>query len=377
MATETRKHPEMMKFDAIKEKDLGAMIDTFVGCWRLKDHYKSKVRSIWEALLPLEIYDPETKTFRLIHENWTMAYVPKVDKKKAYIQRYPRNHNGSEDLANWPYFFVLKNSGRDNRPQEKVPEGEDMLQKNNVDTGLLIAEIDGGKDGSNFYFGPNLYPYDYYASLLISDQKRPQERVKKEDIVTWIKFSFLTGLSVFFNSHGAGATRLERFHAQVVDEETLNFEDNPWSFPIKNKWVEKEPLEAGVYELRNYAAGALLFTGKGAPGKVADLVEAMEGTNKTPYNIIIDGTDVYVIPRNRNRERSDCIGKNLGGLEMLGEIPVGNIEEPVLGKAGLDRFIHAEDVFRYLKYETIVDNISAACIPTRWLTDLYKGEKNY
>lgn len=365
------KQPELIKINAIKEKDLGAIIDSFVGNWELISCYKQWIREKWKEFLPREIYDPQTRTFKTLHEKWSIAYVPRGAKRKVLIKSLPKEKNSIEKQSTWPYFFVLLNTARDNRPQEPIPEGADLLQQNNIDKGVVMSEIDGGKDGSNFYFGPNLYPYDYYASLLISEDKRPQEAVKKEDIVTFIKFSFLTGQCVFFNSLGAGATRKERFHAQVVDPETLNYENKVWDFPIKNEnLIKRIPIGKGIEELRNYPAEALIFSGKDAPGKVANLIEKIEGINKTPYNIIIDGTEVYVILRNRMRERSDCIGKNLGALEMLGEIPVGNIEEQVLGQEGLDKIVHGEDVFTYLDYKIIMDNIYAACIPISWLKDL-------
>jgi len=363
--------PELIELKAIKEKNLGAILDSFVGNWKLINYYKTLIRKKWEEFLPKEIYDEKTRTFQTIHEGWSMAYVPRVSKRKTIIERMPRDRNGIEKQANWPYFILLLNNARDNRPQEKVPEGEDLLQKNNIDKGLVISKIDGGADGSDFYFGPNIYPYDFYASLLISKDKRPQGRVMKEDIVTWIKFSFLTDFSVFFNSVGAGASRTERFHAQVVDPDTLNCENKIWEYPIKNEnLVERVSVGNGVRELRNYPAGALIFSGKEAPGRVSNLIEKIENINNTPYNILVDGTEIYLIPRNRAREKSDCIGKNVGGLECFGEIPVGNIEEPLLGQAGYDKIVHGEDVSSYLKYGIICDNISAACMSTNWLLDL-------
>jgi len=364
--TEQRTPPEKINLPGIKEKNLGAFIDSFVGNWELRAYFKQLIREKWKAFLPKEVYDEETKRFKIVHEDWSIAYIPRVAKRKAIKDSLPEGKNGIHKLSAWPYFVVLLNSARDNRPQEPIPERVDLLQKNNIDKGIIISEIEGGKDGSNFYFGPNIYPYDFYASLLISEDKKPQKKVTKEDLITWIKFSFLTGLCVFFNSLGAGATREERFHAQVVDPETLNIENKVLEYPIQNENIGQEiSIEGGVYELQNYPTQAIIFKGKQAPKRVEDIVEKMETVNNTPYNIIVNGTDVYVIARNRAYERSDCIGKNVGSLECMGEIPVGNIEEPVLGQAGLDKIVHGEDVFVYLKYQTIFDNIDAACVHTR------------
>ncbi len=378
MDKKRKRPPKKIKLDAVKEKKLGAMIDAFVGNWVIRDRYQSLLRECWRKFLPFEFYDEKTKKTSVVHQRFSMDYIPRVAKRRVIAEGFPEGVPGAEKLTNWPYFVLLKNSGRDDRPQEPVPEGVDLIQKNNIDTGMIISDIEGGEDGSDFYLGPNKFPYDYYAYLLISKEKKLQKRVKKEDIVTMMKVAFLTGITFFFNSKNAGASRMERFHAQGIDKISLNVEGRQLEFPIKNDcFTEKEYIEPGVYKLKNYPAGAMVFSGKKAPGRVADLIEELEGSNDTPYNIIVDSNvddiEVYVIPRNRIRERSDCIGKKLGGLEMLGIVPVGNIEEPVLGQAGLDKIIHAEEVFTTLSYHTIWDNIYAACESINKAIGLYQG----
>jgi hypothetical protein len=84
---------------------------------------------------------------------------------------------------------------------------------------------------------------------------------------------------------------------------------------------------------------------------------------------MVCNSEVYVLARNSKRQRSDCIGKNIGGYESTGVILVGNVEEPILGALGLEKMIHANEIFNELSYETICNNLSAASMPTRWMKD--------
>jgi hypothetical protein len=244
-----------------------------------------------------------------------------------------------------------------------VPKGEDLLQKNILDRNMLISEVGG------FYLTPNGFPYHQYASLLISKEKREQGKVTPSDITDWIKFSFLTDQYVFFNSIGAGASRPERFHAQVVDPDVIHYEGKTLDYPIRNEnVVKKERIREGIYELKGYSMEALIFSGKDAPHQSSRLVSNLEGYGLA-YNVMVCGSEVYVLARNSKRQRSDCIGKNVGGYESSGIILVGNVEEPILGHLGLEKMVHANEIFNELSYETICSNLSAASMPTSWMKD--------
>ena len=289
-----------------------------------------------------------------------MAYIPRISIRKTV----KKNLNEDKDKSEPPYFMVVLNSARDNRPQQVIAPGEDPLQKNILDKGMVISELE------NFYLSPNGFPYHNYASLLISKKKRPQKEVTPQDIVEWIKFSFLTDQYIFFNSFGAGASRPERFHAQVVDPEVLRYEGKFLEYPIKNEsYVRKVPVKQGIHELKNYPIEALIFSGNDAPHQASRLVSKLEGQGLA-YNIMVNGSEVYIIARNQVRERSDCIGKKVGGYECSGVILIGNVEEPILGQLGLEKTVHANEIFNEISYEVICNNIGAASRPINWMKDL-------
>ncbi len=360
--TEPKNPPTPIKIQGM-EKDLGAILDSFVGNWRIKSKNREIYRQKWEEFLPIERFNPETNKDELIHKSWSMAYIPRISIRKAYAKELEEIKPGMEKNGNWPYFLIILNSSRDNRPQKPVPKGEDLLQKNVIDRGMVISEVGG------FYLTPNGFPYHQYASLLISKEKRPQEKVTPSDITDWIKFSFLTDQYVFFNSFGAGASRRERFHAQVVDPEVLHYEGKTIEYPIMNEHsTKKVKVKDGIYELKDYPMEALIFSGKDAPHQASRLVSNLEGYDLA-YNVLVRNSEVYVLARNRKREKSDCIGKNIGGYESSGIILVGNVEEPILGEMGLEKRVHGNEVFNELYYETICGNLSAASMPTGWMKD--------
>lgn len=373
--------PEKIEIRGI-EKNLNAILDSFVGNWKVRAHNRSAYRNAWEKFLPSEVFDPGKKQVEIVHKPWSMAYVPRITIRKAMMNDLPDGFQFSK-TTNIPYFIVVLNSGRDTRPQKQLPPGRDLLQENVIDKGMILSEID------NFYLCPNGFPYHDYASLLISKTKRsqgefvrtkingeevsiakPGQNITPDDISEWMKFAFLTGQYVFFNSPNAGASRAERLHAQVVDPEVMSFEGRQLTYPMMNEsLVRRTHVKEGIWELKDYPLEALIFEGRDAPHQASRLTMKLAGVG-SPYNIMTDGHKVYVIARNKERERSDCIGKNIGGYECTGVILVGNVEEPVLGGAGLEKTIHANEVFNALPYEVLCSNIGAAGVPINWMKDL-------
>ena len=356
--------PEPLYIEGL-DKPLTAIMDNYVGNWIVKNENQMAYRQKWEEFLPLEVYNSNSKKCEIHHKSWSVAYLPQMSLRKTH-----ENKDGKM-LAN-NYFVIGKNTARDDRPQTPVPQGEDLLQKNVLDREMIIG--DGGKN-FGFFITPNGFPYHKYASLLISKQARPQENVTEKDLEDFIKFSFMTKQIVFFNSLGAGASRPERFHAQVVDPEALHYEGNTLIHPISNKGQAKRiPYMPGIDELTDFPTQALIFYSREAPRAVSRVIERVEEAG-LPYNLIIRGKEVYVVPRCRGREISHCIGKKIGGYEVNGVILVGNIEEPGLGQFGLEKLIHADDVFNELDYETVFLNVGAACLPAENLKGWIKGSK--
>lgn len=344
------------------EKDFGAILENFVGAPDLVEINKERYKSKWREFLPVQRYNEQSKIIEVKHEEWSMAYVPEIVIRKVYDPNSGVSVKDPTNLENWRYFILVLNSSRDDRPQVVIDKNEDILQKNVLDKGMIITSTD------NFYVCPNGFPYHSYASLMIWKEKgRRQEAVNAEDIIEFIKFSFLTEQFVFFNSISAGASRPERFHAQVVDPRALRFEGRAVRYPILT--FPREHIKNGVYDITDYPTDTLVFIGKDAPYEASRIVSKLEDKG-FPYNIGVRGQEVYVTGRNSKREKSDCIGKNLGGYECSGVVLVGNVEEQLLGDVGLLRMVNASKVFSELNYETLYSNISAASLNKGWLRDL-------
>lgn len=326
------------------DRGLDAILDQFVGNWKVKAYNRANYRQKWQEFLPNERFNPDTKTLEVMHNPWSMAYSPQVAIRLTHDKDFD-----SENCV--PYFAIVLNNARDARPQTPLNAGEDLLQKNVIDKGMNLAEVD------DFYLCPNGFPYHDYASMLISKDKRQQEKVTAEDITTWIKFSFLTDQYVFFNSLHAGATRPDRFHAQVVDPDAIHYEGRSIDYPLII--AKRSKVRGGIYEIEGFPADVLMFTGRSAPHNAAQLVSHLESYGY-PYNVMVKNEDVYVIGRNQKRERSDCIGKKLGGYECSGVILVGNVEEPLYGDMGIKKVIHGSEVFSELTYRVLWSNIEAA-----------------
>ncbi len=355
--------PEFLHIEGL-DKPLTAIMDNFVGNWIIKEANKIAYRQKWDEFLPLEIYNANTKKYEVYHKKWSVAYPPQIALRKVIPEIFPTGNGRSEKLIEWPYFINGKNTARDDRPQMPVPEGEDILQKNVIENEMIIGN---GGENFGFYICPNGFPFHKYSSILISKEFRPQKNVTEKDLEDWLKFSFLTKQIVFFNPEGGGASRPERFHAQVVDPEVLYLEGKVAQHPIINEnIVKKIHIANGISELINYPAPALIFSGRDAATEVSKLIKKAEEAT-IPCSIIVRDREIYVIARCRGREISHCIGKRIGGYELDGIIFVGNVEEPVLGQLGLEKMIHADDVFNALDYETIHLNILAACMPVEIL----------
>lgn len=49
--------------------------------------------------------------------------------------------------------------------------------------------------------------------------------------------------------------------------------------------------------------------------------------------------------------------------ECFSIIPIGNVEEPILGQVGLEKRVHAKEIFNEICYGTICNNLLAANAP--------------
>jgi hypothetical protein len=364
---EREDHPRQIVISGMN-KPLSAIIEHFVGNWDLIDYNKRTYREKWKEFLPREKYNERKKILEVTHFPWSISIVPRIVVRKTFD--HSARAEGGRGLAEAPYFLIVLNKERDNRPQKPKRKTEkDPLQENLIDKGIILSRFGG------FYLTPNGFPYHNYASLMISeDESRKQKSVTAEDIMIWIKFSFLADQYVFFNSVNAGASQEQRFHAQVVDPEVLRYEGKAAEYPIRRATLKPLKGRKDVYKLEGYPMEVLAFVGKDAPHNAARLVYNLE-EHGLPYNVLVDKDRVMLVGRNEVHKKSDCIGKLIGGYESSGVILVGNVEERILQEAGLEMIIHGDAVFTELNYPVIASNISAASMEKGWLEDLLNGHK--
>ncbi len=331
------------------EKSLDSLLEKFAGIWEVSAENLVNYRKVWNMYLPKR--HPEDRE-RILNEEWSVAYNPIVAVRKSY----PNDNN--LPLSELPYFIVILNAGRDNRPKQKSTEQkvEDPLQRNILDKGMIIAEFE------DFYLSPNGYPYHHYASLLISkDKNRKQEYPSPGEIEQWMRFSILAKQYVFFNSEHAGASISGRMHAQVVDPEGIRYEDGRVLYPILNdKIMKRIKIKDGIDIVEGYGITALSLKGRDAPYRASLAVRKLRDEHGHWYNIMVNGREVFIVSRNAEKEKSACIGKNCGAYEISGVILVGNIEEPLLEMLDLDRVVDGAVIFSQLSHEQIGSNIANA-----------------
>ncbi len=309
-------------------------------------------RSVWPTWLPEE--DGKKTEDKL----GRMSYIPVVAMKKCQ----PGHQKFKGKVRDIPYFVLVLNQARETRPKSEdkakdEEKGHCKLCKNILERGMIISEID------NYLLTPNGYPYHDYASLLIyNGTNKPQTGViNEEDIATWMKTSILLDQYVFFNAVGAGASIKEHRHAQVVDPKELKIENELIPYPIMNEsFVSRESVNGreDVFRLTNYPVDALIFTGRNAPHKAAYAADLVYNEGNA-YNILVNKNEVFVIGRNREREKSICIRRKVGGYEISGVALLGDIEEK---SGGLKIKMDGARIFTNMTYSILAKNLIAAAI---------------
>ncbi len=332
-----------------EDKTLSSLIEKFPGLWEVADENVVNYRKCWKLYVPKR--DPDNPT-TIINQHWCVAYLPIVAIRKCYSAE-----PGSSNSGVVPYFFILLNAGRDERPStHKVDTKEsDPLQKNLIERDMILSDFE------DFYLCPNGYPYHRYASLLISrDKERMQELPTAREIASWMKFSILTRQYVFFNSPHAGATILTRLHAQVVDPAGIRYEDEEVRYPLLNRQITKRTnIRGGIDRLDGYGIEALVLRGRDAPYRAELVVNKMRNRGDW-YNIMINSREIFVVARNAEKETSECIGKRVGSYELSGVVLVGNIEEPLLDQLDTSRVVSGSEIFSQLGYEQVCSNVADA-----------------
>jgi hypothetical protein len=349
-----------------ESKSLESLLEEFAGIWEISEWNRVHYRVQWRRFLPRRRRDIKdgkpVQSTSIVNKDWCVAYDPIVAVRRCY----PSNSKPCL-LTDLPYFVVILNSARDERPRLDTPsvvaasvagttDGKDPLQRNLIDRDMIIAEF------GDFYLTPNGYPYHRYASLLVAkDEHRRQEYPTPGDIDTWMRFSILTKQYVFFNSPHAGASIPARLHAQVVDPEGIRSEDRTVVYPLLNpNTTVRQHIRPGIEKLSGYGIEALVLRGRDAPHRASLAIKKLRDEEGHWYNIMVKEKEVFIVARNADKETSHCIGKKVGAYEMSGVILVGNIEEPLLERLDLDRVVSGAEVFSQLNYEQISSNIANA-----------------
>lgn len=273
-----------------------------------------------------------------------MAYDPDIRLRKVIADENTLKKIGFKPGKKPHYFIKLFNNARSNRPAEPPKKGEDILEERVIKRGMIICVF---KDN---ILTINGYPYYINASLLISKEQRPQERVREEDLESWIKFSILTNQYVFFNSVNAGASRPERFHAQVVNPKYL---DENIIFPITDEDIVKnKEIQPGISEVLNYSVYALRFAHKLAPEKISNIVRTLESRGRA-YNILITPTDVYLTGRDQKFEKFRGTTLKIGQHEIAGIPILGKTLDENLENTELEKNIGGENLFNKIDFRYI------------------------
>ena len=309
-------------------------------------------RRKWETFMPVE----GEKNFG------KMAYVPIVSVRKCH----PQHIEFSGKVRDIPYFVFILNQGRDSRPKSSTAPSltpvidtdkpHCKLCQNVMGKDMIISEL------GDFWLTPNGFPYNMYASLLVSKRlDRPQGSLSPEDIATWMKASTLLNQYAFYNTLGAGASIKEHQHVQLVDPTEIKIDNECVPLPIlNNAFVSREEVngKSDVFRLKNYPVDALIFVGRDAPYKAAYASHLIQSENHA-YNILVNKNEVFVIGRNPAREVSICVKRAFGGFEMSGVGLLGTIEEVVGGNKIM---IDGAKIFTNMAYDIFAKNMRGAAI---------------
>lgn len=347
MQTETQltKEDKQKRIEILgANKSLDEVIEGIIVLSDIAEQNRYVYRNAWKDFLP-SIKEGDNNKGK-------MSYNPVVSMRKCL----PQNQEFNGKVRDIPYFIFILNQARESRPhsQDKKDTTETYhckLCENLIEKGMIISEID------DYWLTPNGYPYHEYASLLIhKDKNRKQEKIKTEDIETWMKASILLNQNIFYNSLKAGASIKEHHHAQVVDPEVLKIDNEIVPSPIFNPaFVGRQSINGreDVFRIKNYPIDALIFLGRDAPHKASYVVHCLQKLGQA-FNILVHNNEVYVVGRNPEGETSICIKRKVGGYEISGIGLLGDIEE-TLGDLKLKK--EGAKIFTNMTYEVFRKNI--------------------
>ncbi|GEM_PF-4242386 len=329
-----------------EEKDYDAVVDGYAGIEKDIRTNKFRYREIWDGFLP-----PSNGEEKQV---WQMAYNPLVCMAPIYFD------DPNKPIGQLDYFVYVINLGRDSRPHTAdkkdktgIHEQDCPVCVNNLTPRMILADFSG------FTFTPNKFPYHNYSSLLVSkDVSKEQDTPTVEDIKTLMRFSILTGQSVFYNTFDAGAT-IKHPHAQVVDPEEIKSRGKQLEYPLLR--AKREKIARGIERVVDYAIDCVVFDGRDAPFRTYELYNNLLRKGHK-YNFLISGRKIFVFGRNPYKERSPCIEKPVGTYELMGIIQLGNVYERKPDGKEAKLITDATELFRCIPPERIAENLDFACV---------------
>jgi len=157
---------------------------------------------------------------------------------------------------------------------------------------------------SNLKVCYNKFPYDKGSLLLISEDFRWQSEVIQDDLANLLYFQSLCNkdsegkrLYLFYNQDGTGST-IEHFHIQgiIIDDTPLPIEVAPTKELMRlGEITIAKILEYPIYVLSIYG------NERANPDEIArvafGIVQIVEKSLDTPYNLSISHKTIRVIPR--------------------------------------------------------------------------------
>jgi hypothetical protein len=334
-----------------EEETLEQLLEGSVGMTYQCEWNRKEYQQAWEGYLPA--YQSKAGAQRVIlNPSYCVAACPIVAVRKCY-RDHPQSTQGGR-----PYFVVVLNSSRDQRPQLASNLTGDPLEENLISPDRVIAGF------GEFVLCPNHYPFHFYSSLLIAkDRLRPQESPTPAELDTLIRFSILTKQYIFFNSRRAGASVFARMHAHVVDPSALLAEGRGVIYPLLNESIcERRSVRNDVDVMNCYGIDVLVLRGADAPYRASLAVKKLVKRGQA-YNIMISGAEVFLVPRNPGKEKSRCTGKKIGAYEMSGVLLVGAMEDHSLAQARRDPTLSGVEIFSQLNYAQISATIATAAAP--------------
>lgn len=235
--------------------------------------------------------------------------------------------------SNVPYQIILnerrREEGRVGSTQSFSESIEEFRKGNSHNTTVLFEyRIE---DGPLFYVALNPRPIFKGALVFIRDLaegKTVDDEVDKKSLEAMLQFSQETGVKIWHNSSGAGAT-IKEAHWQGFFYQDFNI----------SQFVKEELNGSGISTLPKYAGENFVFAGNQNIEKCLEVIEYFnhrsfedvrpvlsedlrprfyEKPRHTPYSLVIVRDEIYLIPvKNEYATLSLGLGRTrIGGAEL-------------------------------------------------------------